>query len=209
LKVVSLNDAPGLEAPIVDLPRGSWRPPEGASAELFGYLVVSGKLLRRVAVEAGTSIELLGEGDCLLPQEQEPASFAVAELEVIEHANLAVLDLRPGSRLSRSPGVGAMIAGKAIVRSQRLAVQAAIMSIVGIEDRLLALLWALAERWGTVAPDGIRVRVDLSQGTLGELVGARRPTVSSALSELADRGLVEPVATGTWILKGKPPASER
>jgi hypothetical protein len=39
---------------------------------------------------------------------------------------------------------------------------------------------------------------------LSDLVAARRPTVTSALSELARQGLVTPVKDG-WLLSGEPP----
>jgi hypothetical protein len=40
---------------------------------------------------------------------------------------------------------------------------------------------------------------------LAELVAARRPTVTSALSDLARRGLVRHV-DDVWLLSGDPPA---
>ncbi len=163
-------------------------------------------LLRRVAIEGGRSVELLAAGDCLLPWREEPASFSQAQWQVIDRAKLAVLDLRPGSTLSRWPAIAATIAGRAVDRSRRLALQSAIMSIVGIEDRLHALLWSLAERWGELAPGGTLLELNVSQAVLAEMVGARRPTVSLALGGLAERGLVDAQGQGVWLLRGSPPA---
>jgi len=196
----------GLQAPIVALASGPWEPPTEAEADGFGYLVVEGMLLRRVAIEGGCSIELLGEGDCLLPWREEPASFSRAEWQVVDRARLAVLDLRPGSVISRWPAIAATIAGRAIDRSRRFALQSAIMSIVGIEDRLHALLWSLAERWGEVVPGGTKLEINVPQVVLAEMVGARRPTVSLALGNLREQGLVETDGPGYWLLKGAPPA---
>ena len=56
-----------------------------------------------------------------------------------------------------------------------------------VERRLKALFWHLAERWGRVSGDGVIVPLALTHRILGQLVGARRPTVSTALSELAER----------------------
>jgi len=39
---------------------------------------------------------------------------------------------------------------------------------------------------------------------LGQLVGARRPTISAALGELARAGEVVRTDTGTWLLTGSP-----
>ena len=77
--------------------------------------------------------------------------------------------------------------------------------IVGIDRRLLVLFWDAANRWGRVTPDGVKVRLPVTQQMLGQLVGARRPSVSLALGELADRG--ELIRDGTdWLLCGAPPA---
>lgn len=52
----------------------------------------------------------------------------------------------------------------------------------------MALMWLLAEFWGRVTPAGIRLPLSLSHEVLGGLVGARRSTVTLAVSKLADRG---------------------
>jgi len=66
---------------------------------------------------------------------------------------------------------------------------------------MLVLLWALAERWGRVSPEGVRVPVSLPHRTLATLVGARRPSVTTALTALAREGLVERTPEG-WLLHG-------
>ena len=45
----------------------------------------------------------------------------------------------------------------------------------------------------------------LSHQTLADLIGARRPTVTVALRELAERELVRRGESGEWILAGSPP----
>ena len=193
------------QLPEVSLGAGPWELPEEGSDEL-GYLVVAGMLLRRVTLHGGRSVELLGVGDVLLPWREERASFSRSEWEVVGHVRLAVLDLRPGSSLTQSPSSVATIVARAIDRSRALALQSAIMSIVGIEERLRALLWAFAERWGQVIPGGVEIEVKVPQAVLAEMVGARRPTVSLALGSLNDRGLLSAPEPGRWILKGEPPA---
>ena len=44
----------------------------------------------------------------------------------------------------------------------------------------------------------------LTHSVLADLVAARRPTVTSSLTELTRRGLVEPQTRG-WLLRGEPP----
>ena len=46
----------------------------------------------------------------------------------------------------------------------------------------------------------------LSHRLIGELVGARRPTVSTALAELARDGQLVRRDDGTWLLTGEPVA---
>ena len=48
----------------------------------------------------------------------------------------------------------------------------------------------------------------LTHRILGQLVGARRPTVSTALAELAERGELSRRADGAWLLRGDPPDAE-
>ena len=201
-----MSNGNGISAtlPEIEIETGPWHLPEGGSDEI-GYIVLSGMLLRRVRVAGGRSVELLGAGDLLLPWREERASFSHPEWEVVDRGRLAVLDLRPSSPLSHSPAAVSAIAARAVDRSRGLALQSAIMSIVGIEERLLALLWALAERWGDVVAAGVEIRVNVPQSVLAEMIGARRPTVSLALSSLGDAGQLIAPEPGRWILRGEPP----
>lgn len=192
--------------PEIEIEPGPWQLPESGSEEL-AYMVVAGMLLRRVRIEGGSSVELLGAGDLLLPWREERASFSRSEWEVVDRGRLAVLDLRSGSPLSQSPTAVSAVAARAVDRSRTLALQSAIMSIVGIEERLRALLWALAERWGAVGDDGVELEVNVPQSVLAEMVGARRPTVSLALGGLCDSGQLVAPEPGRWILRGEPPAA--
>jgi CRP/FNR family cyclic AMP-dependent transcriptional regulator len=194
------------QLPEIGLEPGPWQLPADGGDEL-GYLIAAGTLLRRTILHGGTSVELLSVGDVLFPWREDCASFSCAELEVVDRARLHLLDLRPGSPLSRSQRATAAIAGKAIDRSRALGLQSAIMSIVGVEERLRALLWTFAERWGSVVPGGVEVEVHVPQTVLAEMVGARRPTVSLALGNLTESGQLVTLEPGHWILRGDPPAA--
>jgi hypothetical protein len=52
------------------------------------------------------------------------------------------------------------------------------------------------------------VPLALTHRILGQLVGARRPTVSTALAELAERGELIRRPDGSWLLRGDPPDQE-
>jgi hypothetical protein len=81
----------------------------------------------------------------------------------------------------------------------------AIGHLTRVDDRLLALLWCLAERWGRVVPGGVLVNLRLPHRTLAGMVGARRPSVTTALGQLIARGDIERRPDGGWILHGQPP----
>jgi len=51
------------------------------------------------------------------------------------------------------------------------------------------------------------VPLALTHRILGQLVGARRPTVSTALGELAERNELNRRADGSWLLRGDPPTA--
>jgi hypothetical protein len=82
---------------------------------------------------------------------------------------------------------------------ERLLTQMMICQLPRVDDRLLSLLWLLAESWGQVTPSGTVLPVELTHTALGGLVGARRPTVTLALGELNQRGAVVRQAGG-WLL---------
>jgi hypothetical protein len=65
---------------------------------------------------------------------------------------------------------------------------------------VLAIFWQLAERWGVVRPDGVVIGLALTHAVIGQLVGAQRPTVSLALQELADDGLLRRTGPSAWTL---------
>ena len=54
-----------------------------------------------------------------------------------------------------------------------------------------------------MGPEGVRLPIALPHRTLATLVGARRPSVTTALSGLARDGLVERTSDG-WLLRGDP-----
>ena len=198
--------AASLPAQVARLEKGAWEPgAEAPSAEHLGFLVVRGLIVRRVEVAEGSSVELLGEGDLLRPWQEDASSFCAASWDVLERATLAVLGPGFVRGLGQWPAIAANIAARGIRRSRALAADSAIASIVGVEERLLLLLWHIAERWGEARKDGIHISIRLPHRLLAELVGARRPSVTSALSGLQEAGRLDSIASGRWVLLGDPP----
>ena len=52
------------------------------------------------------------------------------------------------------------------------------------------LFWHLAERWGNHTPEGIVIPLRLTHAQIGELIGAQRPSVTTALSRLGGEQLL-------------------
>jgi hypothetical protein len=189
--------------------RGSWDAAALATAPPghLGLLLLDGVLAREVLLADTASIELLDGGDVLRPwQRDDEASLSQHEIRwtALTDARLAVLDRRFAARLIHFPEVNTIILERLIDRTHRVALTQAISQINGVDRRLLALFWHLAERWGRATPSGIAVPLALSHRELAQLVGARRPTVSTALGQLAQRGELLRRADGSWLLTGEP-----
>jgi hypothetical protein len=191
------------------LPAGPWdgaHPGPGGDDDA-GLLVLDGLIAREVAMTDTVSCHLLGPGDLILRRRYgDPGQLLRAEPRwaVLAPATVAVLDRRVGIALCAFPEVNAMVADRLAEQMDRMAIGQAIGQLNGVERRLLALLWQLAERWGRVAPQGILVPLALTHGVLGALVGARRPTVSTALGRLMRQDQIQRQDDGTWLLTGEP-----
>jgi CRP/FNR family transcriptional regulator, cyclic AMP receptor protein len=189
---------------------GDWSPP-AATEDLrdgLGLLILEGMLVRRVGEAGRMGSELLGDGDVLRPWEGEGADDPGAQngmWRALRGGRLAVLDREFTLRACGHPEMISALVGRAIRRSRFMVVRMAILHQPRVEIRLHMLLWELAERWGHVHPDGVHLPMRLTHSMLGELVAARRPTVTMALGELADRS-VAAWNGDHWLLSGRPPS---
>jgi len=181
---------------------------EGAGADHVGLLLLDGVIAREVIVADHVSAELLGPGDLVRPwQDASKADLLPVDVlwSILSPSSFAVLDRRFAGELARWPEVTAALFERLSERSLRLGTTQAISQLTRVDRRLKALLWHLAERWGRVSGDGVVVPLALTHRILGQLVGARRPTVSTALGELAERGELVRRVDGSWVLRGSPP----
>jgi CRP/FNR family cyclic AMP-dependent transcriptional regulator len=170
-------------------------------------LVLQGLLIRRVGIDGRFGAELLGEGDLLRPWQGldlPPTLPRTTGWQVLRPTRVALLDMEAARRLARYPESTGCLVGRALERSRNLTVNMAIVHQPRVDVRVHMLFWQLADRWGRVRSDGVLVPLDLTHAVLADLVAARRQTVSRALSELADRELVESTSAG-WLLSGEPP----
>lgn len=177
-----------------------------------GFLIVEGLISREVEVLGRRCVELIGPGDVIRPWQWDPeGSHVQAEVGwiVLEPARLAVLNHHLVVRMTPWPQLGLELFNRGTRRAHALAVTLAIAHHQRVEDRLLLTLWHLAERWGRVLPGGIAVPLPLSHQRLADLVGAYRPTVTSAMGELTRKGSLSRREDRVWILHGSPPEELR
>jgi CRP/FNR family transcriptional regulator, cyclic AMP receptor protein len=178
-----------------------------AGPEHVGLLVVEGLMTRELALADNVSSELLGPGDLVRPwQAAGPERLVPSETRwtALERTVLAVLDRRFALELAQCPEVNVMLIDRLTERSHRLSLMQSISQLNGVDRRLLTLFWHLAERWGRVTRVGVAITISVPHRVLAELVGARRPTVSSALGRLAEAGELVREPDGTWLLTGAP-----
>jgi len=178
--------------------------PRGA----LGLLVIDGILSRDVKLGGASFTELIGEGEILRPWDNrnQHANAPTVVWTVLETTRIGILDRGFVARTARWPELTTALFSRAMNRSRTLAVQLAIRSLQRVEMRLLLQLWHLAERWGRVSPEGIVLPLQLTHRLLASLVGARRPTITTALKELTKQGLVHRRDDGAWILCGSAPS---
>lgn len=187
-----------LETGHVDL-AGRFKQPSG-----HGLLVLSGLVCREVLVAGRKTTELLGPGEVLRPWEHEQPSPVRPEVHwlALSPSELAVLDESFVDRVRPWPQITDVLLSRAVRRAHTLAVVRAISSHKRLDMRVLLLFWLLADRWGRVRSGGeVWLEMPLTHRLIGELVGAERPSVSTALGRLAQLGLLTREGDG-WIVHG-------
>lgn len=198
----------------LEIPHGPWdadavRSENGGSG--FGLLVVSGVLTRRVVQNECHGAELIGPGDLLRPWDPV-GDWASIPTEsswlAIEPARVAILDGEFVRRAAPFPEIALALIRRGLLRSRYLATLIAIISQRRIESRLSMLFWHLADRFGQVRGEWVSVPVPLTHRLLSELVAARRPSVTTALSRLQEQGVLRREGSG-WLLRGPAPATHR
>lgn len=196
-------------AAVAELPTGDWDPDAHPSAEAeLGLLVLEGMLIRDVGVAEARCGELIGPGTLLRPGDDRGGEAAMRHdvgWRVIEPARLAVLDRRFLRVVAHWPALVTALVARATERAHDLGVMVSIHSLKRVDTRLLAYFWHLADRYGKVTADGVLIPLPLTHRQLALLVGAQRPSVTSALGTLAERGLLRRDDRGSWLLSGEQP----
>ena len=176
-----------------------------SSPSHLGLLVLNGVVAREVVLGDTVSTELLGAGDVIRPWSmEEPAGLLESTVvwSALSDVGLALLGRRLAVEMCAYPELYAALFDRLSERSARLATTQAISQMTKVDRRLVALFWHLAERWGRMTAAGVHVPLRISHRLLGQLVGARRPTISSAVAQLAVTGELVRRPDSTWLLTG-------
>jgi hypothetical protein len=197
-------------AQVASLRPGHWTPPADGDYERdIGVLLLDGLLARSQTVAKATTAELLGAGDILRPWvrgDEESSLSAPSAWEVLQPTRVALLDAAFARRVAPWPEIATALIERSVQRARLLAFQMAVSQLRRVDMRLLLLLWRFADRWGRVTPGGVVLPMHLTHTWLARLVGAQRPSVTTALGQLGDKDAVQRLGDGSWLLKGDPPA---
>jgi CRP/FNR family transcriptional regulator, cyclic AMP receptor protein len=174
----------------------------GERDDRFGLLIVDGLLCREVPLGDRYMFELLGPGDVLqMPAVGgSPRLGGSIRLTAATDTLLVTLGRSYIRAAGRWPSLMASCLRRIEAQRQRLAVQGLIAHLPRADDRVLLLLWHLADRWGHVTPTGTVLPVPLTHDVLGHLTAARRSTVTLAVSALEDEDCIRRVDHGYWLL---------
>ena len=193
-------------AALLRLERGPWTEmPSRVDPGSLGFLVLDGLLLCTVEVAGRPNVELVGRGDVIRPWvETEGTLPQPIRWTVLVPAEVAWLDREFARRTAVWPEVASALIGRLVIRARHLLFQRGVGAIPRVDERLLLVLWDLADRWGKVRVDGVHLPLPLSHSLLASVVGAQRPSVTTALGKLRRDGLVEQTPGG-WLLLGEAP----
>jgi hypothetical protein len=178
-------------------------------AGCFGAIVLDGMLLHNLQLGDRSGARLLGRGD-LISLTHFSRSMLIGEdvCRAVAPTRLAMLGVEVLRACQRWPQITAGLYARSAEQAERIVAQLMICQLPKVEDRVLAMLWLLAEAWGRVGHIGTELPVALTHEMIGALVGARRSTVTLALRDLTDRGSLLRQEEG-WLLLDPPPGGAR
>ena len=178
-----------LTTPVYRLTQGTMPEPPRKEGHL-GFLVLKGLLLYEVSACGRATAELLGTGDLVRPWRRDVSGTLRSEAKwiVLDQVLLADLGTAGSARLADATDVYEALVARCVERAEAVAVQRSITAHVRVDVRVLAYLWHLADRFGVVVPGAVKLDIPLTHAVLARLIGARRPTVTTALQRLIQLG---------------------
>jgi CRP/FNR family cyclic AMP-dependent transcriptional regulator len=175
------------------LPRGRVVFSEGEPGDSL-YIVLQGKIkLSRRAVDGRENViavmgpsDQFGELSVFDPGPRTATATAVTDVKL---ARMPQSVLRPW--LEAHPEISERLLHVLARRLRRTNDSVADLIFTDVPGRVAKALLQMADRFGSREPDGLKVKHDLTQEELAQLVGASRETVNKALADFVHRGWLQ------------------
>lgn len=192
-----LPHAGQLRARVVAVRRGAWNAgADAAASDVVAFVVLTGTLLRLVGVRHREAGELLGPGDLV----QSRCDDDGVSWRALEDVTLAPIDARLLADTAMVPELCGELMRATAARTNTVARQLVVAQWSSVDERIMAVMELIAERWGVVTRDGVLLPSLITHSVLAPLIGARRPSVTTALQRLARTGAVTRRNDGRWLL---------
>ncbi len=191
--------------PALHLEQGSWdiqqlRDARGVRGEVYGFVLTEGTITIDAVFADRRATRLLAPNELILLEGWDSDTLPVRwGWTVLVPTTIAVLDERLEVIARQWPSLMTALVIRGAEQTRHALLQQAISQLPRVEDRLLALMWSLADNRGIVRQDGVFVPLTLTHQTLAQMIGARRPTVSLGLKALHARGVLTSTGDG-WLI---------
>jgi CRP-like cAMP-binding protein len=194
-------------APAERQPAGVWEPEAALRACVCG-IVLRGLVARELAAAGTVSAQLFGPGDLLVAPAEDVVGLVPTNVSwfVIEPVVVAWLGEQFEHAICRWPALNRALFRRMSDASTRASFTQNLAQLTRVDDRVLVLLWHLAERFGRMTPTGVALPLRLTHRMIARLVGARRPSVTIALAALERKGRIERRDDGAIVLHDRPGA---
>lgn len=169
----------------------------------FDFLIVEGMVLKETSLGGRSALEVLGPGDVLGPPLtaiRQIESRAISRYVAHGAVTLAALEAHFRQAARRWPGLADVLHDLLARQTHRASMHMSMLHLPRVQERVLALLTDLAERFGHVTAEGVVIDLGLSHELIGQLVASRRPTVTLALGQLESTGELTRLDGDGWRL---------
>jgi CRP-like cAMP-binding protein len=156
-------------------------PPDALLAVEDGFVVV--RAIGRPDSRSVVTCEA-GSGELVLPPARDEA------LAALSPASLRVVDVEARTRLFASPALAERVLEQLALALRHKQEATANLASTRHADRVRRRLLQLADRYGHVVRNGVRIDFPLSHALLAEMIGSSRETVTRAVDELQRSGFV-------------------
>ncbi len=191
-----LAHAGQIQGRVLAVRRGAWdATSDGAAGGVVAFVVLSGTLLRLTRARHREAAELLGPGDVLQPRREHDVTW-----RAVEETTLMPVEARLLIDAANVPSLCGALLSACANGTNAVARQLVIAQWSSVDERIVTVLAFVAERWGVMTRDGVVLPDWLTHSIIAPLVGARRPSVTTALKRLDATGAIVRRPDGRWLL---------